>query len=587
MAIITGTGAYEKIYGTAEDDIIDGKGGNDLIYDFYGTNDTYIFDYGYYQPTFTDNGGFDTIIFGEGIKASDIKFYITKGGYLMPRIQDTNDKPEVANWNDPKYKIERWVFSDGTVLTSDDIDKLIDYNTRVLVYSTGSDNVTIGQGNNLIYLMQGDDTITTVGGNNIIEASSGNDFIYNHGSGNDEIYMGPGTDYTEDFGGNDRYIYNRGDGQDTILDKAGNDVLKFGRGITKEELRFKLDGNDLVITFANMSSDKLTIKNWNTASNYKIEILELWDKSQITAAEIDKKLASPTPPPSELTPTIVGTDEGEYYGGNYGNDVYYLKKGNDKVMDYAGDDVYIFNKGDGQDTIKDQNGNDTIVFGSGITKDDLIITQSGDNLIINFKNSTDQITITDWFRVVSYGDYKIERFEFADGSYLTDTQILQLGNNKQISYTPTIVGTDEGEYFGGNYGNDVYYLKGGNDKVMDYAGDDVYLFNRGDGRDIIKDERGNDILVFGSDIKYKDVSFSQSGTNLIIDINGSNDSITISDWFKKVSYADYNIEKIEFSDGSYTTSDQINDYFEHMNLFPGDLDYHLTFFDASGAVISG
>ncbi|MCK7527894.1 MAG: hypothetical protein MZV64_64970 [Ignavibacteriales bacterium] len=160
----------------------------------------------------------------------------------MPRIQDSVDKPEIAFWNDPKYKIEHWVFEDGSYLSSSQIDQLIDYNTRVLVYTSGNDNVKIGQGNNLIYLMQGDDIFTSTGGNNIIEASSENDQIFNKGNGNDEIYMGTGTDYTEDWGGNDRYIYNPGDGNDTIWDKGGNDSVKFGRNISRENLIFNRQG---------------------------------------------------------------------------------------------------------------------------------------------------------------------------------------------------------------------------------------------------------------------------------------------------------------------------------------------------------
>ncbi len=34
--------------------------------------------------------------------------------------------------------------------------------------------------------------------------------------------MSLGTDYTEDWGGNDRYIYNKGEGQDVIYDKGGS-----------------------------------------------------------------------------------------------------------------------------------------------------------------------------------------------------------------------------------------------------------------------------------------------------------------------------------------------------------------------------
>ena len=582
MAIIRGTSAYEKLYGTPGDDTFDGNGGNDLMFDLYKSNDTYIFDYGDYQPTITDSGGFDTIKFGPGIKASDIKFYITKGGYLMPRIKDTNDKPEVANWPDPNYKIERWVFEDGTVLTSDQIDKMIDYNTRVLVYSTGADNITVGGSNNLIYLMQGSDTITTVGGNNIIEASSGDDRIYNQGSGNDEIYMGPGRDYTEDWGGNDRYIFNRGDGQDTILDMAGNDVLKIGRTIKREEVNFSRSGNHLVVKIAG-TSDSLTIQNWFEASKYKIETIEFWDGSTIKASAIDQALgqgSNPSTgggsgtPSSNITPTIVGTNAGEYSGGNYGNDVYHLKQGNDKVMDYAGNDVYLFAKGDGYDTYKDQAGNDTLIFRNGITQSNVSFDKHGNDLVININNGSDRVTIIDWFRS---SNYKIETIEFSDGSKLTsaavDNIVLKGGSggntgNPGGSITPalgspiditaikpTIVGTSAGEYSGGNYGNDIYHLRAGNDKVMDYAGNDIYLFGKGDGYDVIKDQNGTDSIIFGRGIDKDDIRFSRSGNDLLISNIETGDRISVTDWFRSNAY---HIETIKFVDGSYYTDSMID-----------------------------
>ncbi|OGI17478.1 MAG: hypothetical protein A2287_07525 [Candidatus Melainabacteria bacterium RIFOXYA12_FULL_32_12] len=467
MAYIVGKPGYERIYGTAGNDTIDSKGGSDLIYDFSNSNDTYIFGYGYGQPTYTDAGGFDTITFKDGIKAQDIKFYITKGGYLMPRIQDTTDKPEIAFWPDPKYKIERWAFEDGTILTSADVDRLIDYNTRVLVYTEGSDNVKIGQGNNLIYLMQGNDYFVSTGGNNIIEASSGNDTVINKGTGNDEIYMSWGIDYTEDRAGNDRYIYNEGDSHDTILDMGGNDTVKFGRSITRDDLIFNKSENDLVVTFKYGSYDSLTIKNWLVASNYKIETFELWDKSQITSQQVNQIISGnnppsdppPPPPPSDspsgtdlglwasqgFTPTVTGTDGYNYPKGYAGNDVYYLKKGGDRVMDYTGNDVYLFSKGDGQDNITDEKGNDVIAFGLGVTKNDVSFKKdpnNSENMIISINNSSDSININKWFR---NANYQVEKVMFADGTYFTNTninQIIQQISSYSVNSEPQIITLD-------------------------------------------------------------------------------------------------------------------------------------------------
>src|SRR3989338_7375505 len=74
-----------------------------------------------------------------------------------------------------------------------------------------------------------------------------------------------------------------------------------------------------------------------------------------------------------------------------------------------GDDVYLFNKGDGKDVIDESgkggyfyndeqtnqdNGIDTILFGAGIVREDVYFTRSGSgDLIIKFRDSGDQIAI--------------------------------------------------------------------------------------------------------------------------------------------------------------------------------------------------
>lgn len=547
MAYIEGTTRYEVIVGTNEDDYIDCKNGNDLVRDYTNSNDTYYFDYGYGQPNFTDAGGNDTFVFAPGIKASDIKFYLSERDFLMPRIKDTNDKPEVTNWSNPRYKIERWVFDDGTILTSDQIDNLIDYNTRVLVYTTEGDIVRTGQGNNLIFLMQGDDSITTYGGNNIIEASSGNDLIYNYGSGNDEIYMGWGVDYTEDHGGDDRYIFNKGNGLDTILDLSGNDVVKFGIGITKDDLIFSREGDNLAVTLKNSPNDKLVVKDWIKLQDNNIEIFEVWDGSRITASEVEIRIGTiPTDPPPNITPTIIGTDVYDYKSGQNGDDVYYLKRGNDRVMDYTGNETYMFNKGDGNDNITDQQGNDIIFFGEGITKEDLTFRKdpnNADNLIISINNTSDSININKWFRNSAF---QVEKVVFSDGSKLTNTEIeaiLNPGNSKPVNIT----GTENNDNLSGNDLNNIIMGNKGNDTISDIFGDDTYVFNKGDGQDIITDNGGIDTIKFGANIAKTDVNFNRSGNDLVIKLNGSSDQITIKSWY---SNALNKIENFTFSDNS-------------------------------------
>jgi Ca2+-binding RTX toxin-like protein len=534
---ITGTSANEVLTGTSANDVIDGKGGSDLMRDYSTTtNDTYVFGVGYGQPNITDYGGNDTILFGAGIKASDIKFYLTSAGYLMPRISDSNDKPEISYWPDPKFQIENWVFQDGTVLTNTQVSDLIDYSRRVVIYTSQSDTIAnINGSKNLIYLMQGDDVITCSGADNIVELSKGNDTIYLRGTVKDEIYMGAGTDYAEDDGANVRYIYNKGDGQDVIYDKGGTDTVKFGRTVEKSNLVFSRSGDDLVVSFKNTSYDKLTIRDWVKSSSNKIENFEMWDGSKISALDVDKLIGIVGPDFEIPNPTITGTDAYDRIStGNSGDDVYYLKKGNDRVMDYTGNDTYLFYRGDGQDNIGDQQGTDTIILAGNILKGDVAFSKdplNSENLLISIKGTNDSINVNKWYRSAAY---KIENLFFSDGTRLSSADIENI-ITPPVEKPVNITGTDTSETLTGNDLNNIIQGKKGNDVITDVSGNDTYIFNSGDGQDVITDGSGTDSVKFGAGITKDDLDFSKSGNNMVVKINGTSDKITIQNWYSSAS----------------------------------------------------
>ena len=55
-------------------------------------------------------------------------------------------------------------------------------------------------------------------------------------------------------------------------------------------------------------------------------------------------------------------------------------------MGGAGNDTYIYSRGDGKDLIIDTAGTDTISFSAGITRDDLIIKSNGADISIYLKD---------------------------------------------------------------------------------------------------------------------------------------------------------------------------------------------------------
>jgi hypothetical protein len=86
----------------------------------------------------------------------------------------------------------------------------------------------------------------------------------------------------------------------------------------------------------------------------------------------------------------------------------------------------------------------------------------------------------------------------------------------------------------GNAGNNTLTGGGGNDYQVGNAGNDTYVFNRGDGQDAIDNLdviSATDTLRFGSGISDTDVTAMQSGTGLLVKLNGSSDQVYFFDYF--------------------------------------------------------
>ena len=114
--------------------------------------------------------------------------------------------------------------------------------------------------------------------------------------------------------------------------------------------------------------------------------------------------------------TLIGGDGADEIYGYGGDDTLDSGKGNDTLYGGYGDDTYIFKKGYGSDVINEDNkgsGADKVVFGEGITLNDIEATIDGNDLILSINGTEDTLRIVNHR---AYRDYRIESFEFADGT---------------------------------------------------------------------------------------------------------------------------------------------------------------------------
>ena len=609
---IYGKGGNDTIYGYSGNDTLIGGKGNDRLEGSYG-DDTYIWNLGDgFDTIYDDNRGNtdnDTIKFGEGISFEDLSFEKDGNSLIIHVNNDRTQGIKIQDYySSTYYKVEKLEFADGTIVETSTIAVTTDRSDALAAQDiTGTDNNDTLTGGNF------GDTLTGNDGDDVIDGEAGNDTLRGN-SGNDTLIGGKGNDRLEGSYGDDTYIWNLGDGFDTIYDYNGgntdNDTIKFGEGISFEDLLFERDGNDLVIYVNNDKTQGISIQDYYSSYS-QVEKLKFADESVVETSTIavttdrSDALAAQDITGTDNNDTLTGGNFGDTLTGNDGNDVINggagndtLKgnsgndtliggKGNDRLEGSYGDDTYIWNLGDGFDTIYDYNGgntdNDTIKFGEGISFEDLSFERDGNSLIIYVNNDKTQgIKIQDYYSSYS----QVEKLEFADESVVETSTVAVTIDRSDALAAQDITGTDNndiltGGNFGdtltgndgddvidggagndtlkGNSGNDTLIGGKGNDRLEGSYGDDTYIWNLGDGFDTIYDYNGgntdNDTIKFGEGISFEDLLFERDGNDLVIYVNNDKtQGITIQNYYSSYSQ----VEKLEFADGTIVETSSVS-----------------------------
>ncbi len=314
--------------------------------------------------------------------------------------------------------------------------------------------------------------------------------------------------------------------------------------------------------------------------------------------------------------TLLGGEGSDALHGGGGSDVLTGGVGNDYLYGEAGNDIYRFSRGDGQDSGYDYDtsaGNkDVIELGAGISTSDVRITRSGDYMILNILGSTDKVTVSHYFYNDGDSAYLIEEIRFADGSVWDLNTIKSMaikstsGNDSLYGYATAdtisggagndyiygkagddlLMGNDDHDYLYGEAGNDTLmggagndYLYGGdgndlligglgNDSLQGNAGNDTYRLDRGDGQDSVYDydttAANVDTLVFGAGISTEQLWFRKVGSNLEVSIIGTEDKMTVSNWYSNTAYR---VEQFKTHDGDVLTDGDVQTLVDAMAAF--------------------
>jgi Ca2+-binding RTX toxin-like protein len=524
VMLLAATAGNDHLLGFASNDTLDGLAGDDILEGGDGS-DTYAFGFGSGHDVvveWLDNmniGEDDRLVFGPGVLVGDVTFsrdandlIVTLSSGDTLTIEGQFNYSSWFAWND----IEHFDFAGGTSLTH------IQVAASLLGGTSGNDHL-VG-------------TFRT----DVLDGGAGNDIL----EGGDEA---------------DLYLFGLGYGQDEIREWVSEailseqDELRFGAGITLEDLGFARDGNDLVITIIG-TSDVLTVTGqfnyyaWFTSND--VDQFRFADGSLLSKEDVQQIILAPTSGADHM----VGFMTPDTLDGGAGND---LLEGGDSG------DTYLFGLGYGQDEIRETVGeaglseNDRIQFGAGIAWSDLAFTRDGADLVIAISGTADTLTITGQFETIN--DYMtatwwdVENFDFADSTHKTTADIMAV-LTQGTAGNDHIVGFYIADTLEGGLGDDL--LEGGR------AGD-LYIYNLGDGHDTISDyvqfwAANNDRLLFGAGIAPGDVIVRRStadADDMVLDINGGAGSVTLKNQI--TGGYEWMIDTVEFADGTIWTKEQM------------------------------
>jgi Ca2+-binding RTX toxin-like protein len=355
--MLFGSFGNDTLDGGDGDDILDGGSGNNNLKGGQG-NDTYVVNSGS-SGTIEDGGGVDTLQL--------------KGVTLAGLTMTSQGSDSQLSWGNQILKIinngiDQFELDDGSVLSTTEL-------ARQLLTASLAVETNIP-----------DSQITGSQRGDIIRSSGGSSFVAG-GQGNDVVVLDNGSNI---------YQFDLGDGRDFIFDSGftlNPNTLRFGEGITANDLQFSLMGDVLTIIVGDAANgDVLNISGFGRSGFKPFSKIEFADASQYALDDVVKNIIVNATAGDDL---LTGTTLSDVLNGGDGKDILDGRSGNDILNGGAGNDTYLIYNGSDQDTIIDIDGETNSLKFTGITSlDNLTLQINGSDVIIGFRTNDARVLIT-------------------------------------------------------------------------------------------------------------------------------------------------------------------------------------------------
>ncbi|WP_370580336.1 hypothetical protein ABX022_16580 [Snodgrassella alvi] len=479
--ILNGGAGDDILWGGYGYDILNGGTGNDILKGGDWHKDRYEFEAGHGYDVIDDRGESskeyiehrNDVVF-KGANFADAEFICSEGNLII-KAYGTEDSVTILNYfgtDSYYYHSFNYIFEDITIT----YEYIIDNYIFTFIGSDEDDRLYGSDGNDILNGGKGNDSISGGLGYDILIGGTGNDRLFG-GDGHKDRYefeAGHGNDFIDDMGSYGKINYY----------KDNNDLVFKGAKLTEAE--FTRSGDHLVIR-AYGGDDSVTLwgyfKGDSSSYNEYRSFNFIFEDETIISKDIKERYTF-NQSGNEKDNTIFGWDGKDILKGGEGNDTLWGGEGDDILYGEENNDILnggdgndILYGGDGNDILYGEDGNDTLYGGDG---NDILYGGTGRSIL----NGGD-------------GD------DILNGGRFTDILI-------------------------GGAGNDI--LSGGD------RNKDRYEFEAGHGHDIVNDLGGgygkfdfNDLVFKGA--QSAEAVFSRSENNLIIQAYGSEDSVTLPDYF--------------------------------------------------------
>ena len=585
-ANLQGSSGNDTVQNDADKVKINTGAGNDSVRNYYLGNDCTI-NTGDGNDSVENSGDSVKINTGAGNDYVGVDIHFFSSDYV------SSVKIDAGAGNDSIYINNS---SDISVNGGDDRDYIKNSSSYVTI-DGGKGNDKIQNYADYVTISGGDenDFINNRGGENIsINGGAGNDSIRNTGS-DITISGGAGDDTIKIvYGDNILINYTEGDGNDKIYGFGYLSTLKIGDG-KKDTYTTVKSGSDVIVkvkdskitlksaayldklNIKGTDSAYLTLKNGSAAKQTIGASIKVADASKCTKAF---RLTG-----NKLANTLLGGSKNDTFFGGNGNDSIVGNAGNDKLYGQNGADT--LDGGAGNDTLTGGKGKDLFVFNGGndvitdysagdrifIDSDVISSTLNGSDAVFVVGKNTltvknvgrSELTLVDAegselttiIGSVIYDDECNSKVTLASGIEIGDATerkmaINVVGNTLDNTIigslkNDTIYGANGNDYLIGGSGNDKIYGQNGDDTLWGGAGNDtlygsngadIFLYNLGDGKDVISGFDSKDTLTLDG------LDFTSSYKNSVVTLKLSGGSVILKDFTTKTFHINNDTYKI-------------------------------------------